>query len=393
MTDIANSALQAAPAWRREPYRVFFPLGLLLAWAGVLHWLLHAVGVLANYRPIFHAMVQIQGFMTCFAIGFLFTAIPRRTVTAPPAAWQMLVGAALPVGVTIAAWNQNWPLTQVLWLGVVVVLAGFVGRRMASGRAGRRPPNSFVWIPLAFGFGVVGSLMTAALSLGSGFEYQAWHDLGQRFVLQGMFLGLIAGVGGMVIPLLTCGDAPPDGKATARDRAARAAHIAAAVVLAFSFWIEVSWSLRGGYALRALVLLAILLSSAKIWRLPRLAGWHRSLVWLSAWMLPLGYVVAALFPGHKKAGLHIVFIAGFAMMAFAVGLHVTLAHGGHNKLVTGRPWQVPLFGVLILAAATMRALVDFDQGRFFVWIGASAAAFLAATIFWALLALPRMLRR
>jgi hypothetical protein len=88
-----------------------------------------------------------------------------------------------------------------------------------------------------------------------------------------------------------------------------------------------------------------------------------------------------------------VFIAGFAMMAFAVGLHVTLAHGGHNKLVTGRPWQVPLFGVLILAAATMRALVDFDQGRFFVWIGASAAAFLAATIFWALLALPRMLRR
>ena len=143
----------------------------------------------------------------------------------------------------------------------------------------------------------------------------------------------------------------------------------------------------------AVQLLAILLSSAKIWRLPRLAGWHRSLVWLSAWMLPLGYVVAALFPGHKKAGLHIVFIAGFAMMAFAVGLHVTLAHGGHNKLVTGRPWQVPLFGVLILAAATMRALVDFDQGRFFVWIGASAAAFLAATIFWALLALPRMLRR
>ena len=81
----ALTPLQAAPLWRREPYRIFFPLGCLLAWAGVLHWFLHSIGWLADYAPVFHAIAQIQGFMMCFAVGFLFTAIPRRTGTAPPA--------------------------------------------------------------------------------------------------------------------------------------------------------------------------------------------------------------------------------------------------------------------------------------------------------------------
>ena len=49
--------------WRREPYRLFFPLGLLLGWCGVLHWLLYGTGVLADYRPVFHAIAQVQGFL------------------------------------------------------------------------------------------------------------------------------------------------------------------------------------------------------------------------------------------------------------------------------------------------------------------------------------------
>ena len=48
-----SDALASAPLCRREPFRLFFPLGVLLAWAGVGHWLLHALGVLDNYRPVF----------------------------------------------------------------------------------------------------------------------------------------------------------------------------------------------------------------------------------------------------------------------------------------------------------------------------------------------------
>ncbi len=384
-----SAILLAAPRWRREPYQVLFPLGMLLAWAGVVHWLLHALGLVPHYRPVFHSIAQIQGFMMCFAVGFLFTAIPRRTGTAPPAAWQMIVAVIAPTGSTMAAWFEQWAWSQACWMILALVLVGFAVRRFRSASASRRPPNSFVWVPISFGMGMVGSGLIGSYGL-LGREYFWLHDLGRLFLLQGMFLGLVVGVGGMVLPLITRGQGPPDGAASARDRLVRVGHLAAALILAGSFWLENSVSLRGGLALRALVILAVLLLASRIWRLPTAAGWHRWLVWLSAWMIPAGYVLAALFPGQKKAGLHVVFIGGFALMAFSVGLHVALAHGRHKREITGRPWQVPAYGALLLLAMLARALVDFDQQRFFPWIAGSAGAFLLGSLFWASLVLPRL---
>src|SRR5919201_6597971 len=98
--------LTSAPTWRREPYLLLFPLGALLAWAGVLPWLLFSLRATALYQPMFeaigyraafHPVAQVEGFLTCFAVGFLFTFIPRRTGTGPPAAWQMIVALAAPL--------------------------------------------------------------------------------------------------------------------------------------------------------------------------------------------------------------------------------------------------------------------------------------------------------
>jgi uncharacterized protein involved in response to NO len=384
-------ALAAAPAWRREPYRLLFALGALLAWGGVLHWLLHAAGLLPDYQPVFHAIAQMQGFMMCFAVGFLFTAIPRRTGTGPPAAWQMALAVAAPAGTAVAAWYQRWALSQACWLALVIVLVSFAVRRFLAAEAARRPPNSFVWVPLSLLMGLVGSVLTGAPALLGGGYFWA-HDLGRLLLLQGMFVGLVVGVGGMVLPLITCGDAPPDAAAGRRDHLVRLGHAGAAAALAASFWLEIFRSARAGLLLRAGIVLALLLLAGRIWRRPRVAGWHRRLVWISAWMIPAGYLLAAAFPLQKKAGLHVVFLGGFALMALSVGVHVTLAHGGHHGLLTGRPWQVPAYGGLLLAAALLRGLVDFDPRRFFLWLGASAAAFLAATVFWAWLVLPRAWR-
>jgi uncharacterized protein involved in response to NO len=382
-----SAALAAAPAWRREPYRVLFPLGMLLAWGGVLHWLLHGLGWLPDYRPVFHSITQIQGFMMSFAVGFLFTAIPRRTGTRPPAAWQMAVAVVAPVGSTVAAWFEAWAWSQGFWAALVLVIIGFAVRRFRSAEAARRPPDSFIWVPLSLLMGLSGAALIALYGIFWPQHFEI-HDLGRMLLLQGMFVGLVVGVGGLVFPLITRGQGPPDGGA---DRRVPVFHVLAALVLAASFWVEVYRSLRGGLALRAAVIVLLLLST-RLWRLPSVPGWHRWLVWLSAWMIPLGYVVAALFPESRKAGLHVVFIGGFALMAFSVGLHVTLAHGGHKQLVQGRPWQVPLFGGLLLLAVVFRALVDFDARRFFPWLTVSSGAFLLASVFWAALAIPRMWR-
>lgn len=381
---------QAGPAWRRDPYRLLFPLGLLLSWAGVLHWALHAGGV-GDYRPVFHAVAQIQGFLTSFAAGFLLTAIPRRTGTRPPAAWEMAVALAAPAAATAAAWAERWVLSQACWLALAVMLVSFALRRFLSAQAARRPPNSFVWLPLALLMGIAGSLLTGALGL-LGLAGAWLHDLGRLLLLQGLFLGLVLGVGGMVLPLITRGEPPPDAGSSRAGRLARLGHAAAAGALVLSFWIENSGSTRWGAALRAAVVLAVLLAAARIDRPPRVPGWHRRLAWISAWMVPAGYLAVSLWPLNRAAGLHVVFIGGFALMTLSVSLHVTLAHGGYPRLLVESPWQVAAYGGLLLAAVAARALVDFDAARFYAWLGISASLFLVATLAWASVVLPRLWR-
>src|ERR1035437_201255 len=69
---------------RNGPYRLLFPLGVLCGLIGVGHWMLWSIGWLAESHSFFHASMQVQGFLTCFVVGFLMTALPRF-LGAPPA--------------------------------------------------------------------------------------------------------------------------------------------------------------------------------------------------------------------------------------------------------------------------------------------------------------------
>jgi uncharacterized protein involved in response to NO len=372
----------AAPAWRREPYRVLFPLGVLLAWAGVLHWLLLATGVIGEYRSIFHAFAQVEGFLTCFAVGFLFTLIPRRTQTAPPAAWQMIVALAAPVCIVVAAWFEKWALSQAPWLVLLAVVIQFAVSRFRKPGAGLRVPDSFVWVVLALGMGVAGSVL-AGVGAAMGEETFWLHDVGRAMVLQGMFTGLVLGVGGMLLPVITRGVPPLGGPPPSA--AVKAMHLAAGLAFVATFFVEQRLSVRLGFLLRAAIVLAVLLLSAQIWRPPTVPGLHRRFILLAAWLLPAGYACVAAFPQYPKAGLHVTFIGGFALLAFCISVHVVLSHGGADALLKERPWQVAAIGALLLAALVLRALVNLDPAHVYPWMGAAAAAFLAATVAWAAL--------
>ncbi len=370
------------PAATRQPYRLLFPLGVLLSWAGVGHWLLHATGSLDDYRSIYHAIVQVQGFLTCLAVGFLFTAIPVRTGTAPASGGQLVVVLVAPVVVTMAAWFERWALSQIAWLAIAATLLHFLLPRLL-GPAKRRPPTSFVWVPGALAMGIAGSVMTGTRGV-MGDEWRWVHDVGRGLLLQGMFLGLVLGVGGLVIPLMTRGEGPPDMTASRRDRAVAAAHIVGIVLVTASFFVEVLSSARAGFAMRFVVALATLLGTARIHQRPARPGWNRWAIWLAAWLVPTGYGLAAAFPETRKAGLHVVFIGGYAMLALTVGAHVMLSHADtdQTELRDGRPWQVPVLVGLLLGAAVLRGLVDWRPAHFFLWLGAASVAFLLATVVW-----------
>src|SRR5919106_2373641 len=100
----------SAPTWRREPYRLLFPLGASLALVAVLPFEVGGAG--GGSVASFHSVAQIQGFITCFVIAFLYTFIPRRTQTPCPERWQMIAALVLPPVAVFRAWAHQEMVAQ-----------------------------------------------------------------------------------------------------------------------------------------------------------------------------------------------------------------------------------------------------------------------------------------
>ncbi|TMB26858.1 MAG: NnrS family protein [Deltaproteobacteria bacterium] len=373
------SSVGNAPLWRREPYRLLFPLGIVLSWTGVLPWLLFAIGVTDEYRSIFHSMAQVQGFLACFAVGFLFTMIPRRTGTAAPSPWQMAVVIAAPIATTACAWLERWALAQVFWLSLLALIAAFALRRFRPGDI----PDSFVWVFAALASGMAGAVLAG---YGAATEAMWLHDVGRGLVLQGTMSALVIGVGGFLLPAITRGEPP-----ARPSRRRKLLHVAGIALFVASFFVEGEW-LRLGFVLRAGVPALALIVAARLWRKPSLPGLHRRLVWIAAWMLPAGYAFVGALPGYRRVGLHVVFIGCFALMVLTVSVHVVLSHAGAGDLLRRSGWQLRTVAVLLFAALFSRMMVDFDMAHVRLWLGIAAGTFLASTLVWLQLSFRRHLQ-
>lgn len=364
---------------RKDPYRLLFPIGAVLAWAGVLHWLLFGLGWFPRYENIFHAMTQVQGALTAFAFGFLLTFLPRRTRGLQPSLGIIAVAALSPIATTVAAWLHLWGPAQGFWLvGLFTVGAfGFSRLRRNSG-----PPMhaSFIWVPMSVAAAITGAGLAATAAMGP--QWMWLHHVGQSLVLQGLFTGLALGVGGMLIPLL----ASNANALTRRDP--KWLHALCACVFFASFYIEAQ-SPRLGFAFRAASVAFVLVALLELWRLPTEPGLARKVMWLSTWMLPVGYALPAFDPALRIVGLHVVFLGGFWAMTLAVSSHVALSHGGAQALTHRTPIRFALTAALIAVALGARVLANLDPARMPLWLAVAAGAFLAGTVPWALLLLKK----
>src|SRR5262249_26392388 len=67
----------------REPFRIFFPLGVLCGIIGVSLWPLYFAKLVTLYPGQAHARIMAYGLFGAFIFGFLGTAMPRM-LSAPP---------------------------------------------------------------------------------------------------------------------------------------------------------------------------------------------------------------------------------------------------------------------------------------------------------------------
>jgi uncharacterized protein involved in response to NO len=373
---------------RREPFRLLFPLGTVLSWVGVGHWIAYWAGWVGSYSCLGHGLVQIQGFLLAFALGFLLTAIPRRTQSAPPSAWLLVFVAAALSGVAVAAFSEAWIVAELLAIAVLVATMTFAIRRLALGGGARRPPAAFVLLPLGMLAGIGGAALLAwgTSAVGSPWALRA----GRLLVTQGLFLCLVLGAGGLVLPLMA-GAAPPPDLGSSPTEWRRAARLAAAgaVVLA-TLVAEASGSERAAPLVRASVVAIVL--AGIVGRGDPGPGWNRRVARLAAWLVPAGLLASGLEPDYRVPALHVTFIGGFALLAFSVASHVTASHLDLPRLRDGRSPLVAGVAGAVLVAMLGRVTADATQ-TYFEHLASAGVVWIAGTAVWVAALLPRWLGR
>ena len=342
---------------RKEPYRLLFPLGALLAWAGVLPWLFFALRLRGIYEPIndvlayrsfLHPLAELDGFLGCFAAGVVFT-----TLRPPPAAWQVAIAAIAPLISATCAALGHWQAGQLASLILLAVVLEFTLRRLS-----RPLPPSLVWIGFGFLMGAGGAAIAELAATRGGGWFWA-HEMGRDLVIQGLFTGLAIAAARVM---------------RGGDRTNLALHLVAGAIFIASFWVDRRYGkMHLGFAVRAAVTVWLALPLRPEWEFgPR--NLRRSFAHLALWFLAVGNAWVAVAPQIRRAGLHVIFLGCFTALLLAA--------------LFPRPGERPAFplrklawaGGLVALSMVGRVMVELDPLSFHLWMGLSAASFLAATI-------------
>lgn len=342
-----------------DPYRLFFPLGILLGLAGVAIWPLNFFGVLSGYWGMSHAFIQADGFLFCFIAGFLLTALPRFTSTAVPGVGIQATLALVVLAGSIAMELQQYSIAQTLFAISYLILFVLAATRFAK-RKGQLPPTFSL-----VGLGILAALIAAIINALTGYNAMTggWPLVGKRMLTEGMTLLLVLGVGGFLGPRLLGFDrltvVQIDGVDNRLKRAIaqppKIIYTFAGILVLLSIVLQYSFDIGWMSAFRAAIVTAVMATSLEPWRAPQTRTTLSWCVWVSNWLTILGVWLVAIFPTYYVDFLHVLFIGGFSLLILAVGMRVTLSHGGHGLASEKKNW--PLRIGLICGSIAMLARV------------------------------------
>ena len=380
--------MKAESAVPPDPYRVFFPLGVLLGTAGVSIWLLYWLGLTAGYSGRAHAFVQIEGFLYAFIAGFLLTAIPRFTGTTPPSRVTQHVLAAAVLATAVAFELRAFAVGHALFLGVHATVMTLAVRRVLRRRTA--PPESFALVGIGMLAGLTAAVINVAVAL--GIVPAEWDLVGRRLLTEGMVLLLVLGVGGFLgprllgfaplpePPRLSVGAAPQRPPLFAGRRVPL--YLAAGLGIALSVVLEYRAGLSAMAPLRAAVASALILATIKPWQAPAVRTTLAWCVWSAHWLVIAGLWSSALAPALRVDLLHVVFMGGFTLLILAVGMRVALSHGGHALAAERRSWPLRIGIATGLFALVARIGAAFAPDSFFAHLGIAALAWIVGVLVW-----------
>lgn len=379
--------------WASEPYRLFFPLGILAAVAGVMMWPLLYAGKLGFYPGEAHARVMIEGFMGAFVLGFLGTAFPRLTGNATWSCGELVRCFLLWLACVIGGLTGRVVMADVAFATMLVLLfAGMIGRWARGNRD--TPPPGFV-MALA---GILGGAIAAASLAWDQGRWMSFsgYRFAQLWLNQGFLLLPLMGIAPYLLPRFFGKESahsfddsptPPQGWW----RRVFVSLLGAALV-ATGFVLEASGKALPGHLLRAAVILVWFVLETPVFRRGKLRSTPGNVARFAVIGLVGGVAAAGIWPAGRVGSLHLFFAAGLGLAVLAVATRVVLGHAGRHDLLTGKiVWLRVAAGLLVLAAAT-RMTSDFVPAVRVSHHVYAAYAWAAGGVIW-LIAILRHLRR
>ena len=342
-----------------EPFRLFFPFGVLWGIVGVALWPLFFAGAL-NYYPSFaHPRLMIDGFAAFFIFGFMMTAGPR--LLGAPAFRSKCISAIF--GLACVA-NLAFVFNQLVLgdtLFALAALALLLKAYRAYCTRTDMPPPGFPLAALGLLCACVGSSLLALT--GSAWPNATAYALGKVLLFQGFTMLPIIGVGAFFFPKIIGGQNRHDFDETMTPNAEWKRRFRHSIFAAFGFAASVVIELTGhitvAYIVRMLTLAAYILTQLPWMAFRRKERMHGLQLIFALGTIAIGLLGAALFPGYKIAWLHAYFFVGLTGTIFLVSIRVVFGHSDRPDLIRK---SVKIFawvtGTLSLAAAT-RIVADF----------------------------------
>lgn len=342
------------PLWASEPFRVFFPLGLIAAVFGLVLWPMHYFGWWPIYPAIQHPRLLIFGFGAAFVFGFLGTAWPRFLEAEALRAWEVFLIGLLwlmgQVSYARAAIGEG----DLILCSTFVFLLVTLGRRLFQAEREFPPPGFAV----AFLSILLAALTLLGWGLGWAQKSPEWFHLHRLLGYQGFLLLPLLGVGSYLFPrfFVSPGGAGKP-KSAGASRRARWVWISSGIILV-SFFVEAFVSTRFGNLLRVAGVLAWCLGAVPALlsgKSPSTRAWTLR---FGLGLIVLSFLCRVAWPQEEFAFEHLLFLCGFTQLMLLVADRVAHGHGGDLKGLPSKSlrwrWIVWLF---LLTAAT-RATAD-----------------------------------
>ena len=375
----------------KEPFRVFFPAGVLAGIVGVALWPLYFWGVTEFYPGQIHARIMACGLFGGFIFGFLGTAIPRMLSANP-----LRVGEVIPLLLLHLAMVFSFAAGKI-FVGDILFLSMLVGFLTCIAiRASKRkdtPPPGFVLVGLALLCVMSGTILAVVQNFREMETF--WITLQRLLMYQGFVLLPILGIGPFILPRFF--GMPnkhdfPEMLAPSKDWMKKAVlALAIGIIIVGSFFMEAKGWHRFAHGVRFAATLVYLFFEMPFHRAPKVSTVYGLAIRLAFLGVLAGFLAVAIFPVYRITLLHLTLVGGFAVVTFVVATRVVFGHSGKIELLKGRNrWLLISVGMTLFGMAT-RMSGDFWPKVMQSHYIYGAILWIAGVLLWSIYVLPKVL--